>query len=578
MYSRMLVRNGLLFFVCIFFGCNAASASANQNPVAVPKLSINGASASRNVTVPKGVPVQVAIDFSESYDPDGWSNPLLGMFNSAYPSEGSSSGGGTGGRCIVTNFNSGYDIVSSFTNRVIHNPSSPSACNTTIGTVTFNGPVGTNSYVFANLIDIPGLRTNERASKVTVTIVNPRTSVDLRVNGSDGPLSIASGSSANLSWTSTNATSCAVASGGLVSTATSGSQSTGNIIASTTYSITCTGIGGSSSDSVTVNVSAQNRAPVAVAKLSVNRGAPSSTIRIDRSVPSTSIQGIATDSSDPDGWKTPGKGVSSGGKCEWSDRISTYNELPHFAVIRENPSSTDACNAGLGTWYWNKNVPLGTYTIDMLRITDASGAVSAVAKVTVIIEDSSVNQPSPTPCPWWNIFCSKPTPTPTPLITPTPSPATTSSAPVAIARFSINGGAPASNITVTRGVPVSVSLNAAASSDPDGWTTAGTGVSQGGKCEWNTNLDQSSPTSFKQTINNPASPAACNINLGTLTFNDAPGTYRYTLLRITDASGAKSVAGALDAKSNGFFHRIFSVIPAVHAKSIESAVSITILP
>jgi hypothetical protein len=66
---------------------------------------------------------------------------------------------------------------------------------------------------------------------------------------------VASGAATTLTWSSTNATSC-MASGGWSGTlATSGSQSTGALTQSTTYSLSCTGPSGTSSiASVTVNI------------------------------------------------------------------------------------------------------------------------------------------------------------------------------------------------------------------------------------------------------------------------------------------------------------------------------------
>jgi hypothetical protein len=67
---------------------------------------------------------------------------------------------------------------------------------------------------------------------------------------SASPLAIASGGSSVLTWNSTGATSCA-ATGGWINAvngvvATSGSQSTGPLTANTSYSLTCTGPGGTS--------------------------------------------------------------------------------------------------------------------------------------------------------------------------------------------------------------------------------------------------------------------------------------------------------------------------------------------
>lgn len=82
--------------------------------------------------------------------------------------------------------------------------------------------------------------------------------VDIKANGSNGPITIGFNSDATLSWTSANASSCGASGAWSGSKSTSGSQSTGNLTGSKTYIITCTGSGGSDSDSVTVNVQSQN--------------------------------------------------------------------------------------------------------------------------------------------------------------------------------------------------------------------------------------------------------------------------------------------------------------------------------
>jgi len=70
---------------------------------------------------------------------------------------------------------------------------------------------------------------------------------------SASPTSITQGNSSTISWTSINATSCTASNGWSGSKATSGSQSVSPLTA-TTYTLTCTGNGGNTSQSVTVNL------------------------------------------------------------------------------------------------------------------------------------------------------------------------------------------------------------------------------------------------------------------------------------------------------------------------------------
>jgi len=102
-------------------------------------------------------------------------------------------------------------------------------------------------------------------------------------------------------------------------------------------------------------------------------------------------------------------------------------------------------------------------------------------------------------------------------------------------------------LTVIRGQSVNlyffadkdVNRDDKASVDPEGWTDPDNGVSSGGYAEWNKDLNQGTPT-FEVKINNPSSAGSANIGPFSYTFNDAPGTYEYQVLRITDRKGAQS--------------------------------------
>src|SRR3989344_820954 len=83
----------------------------------------------------------------------------------------------------------------------------------------------------------------------------PAPSVDIKANGSDGPITIDFNSAATLSWSSSDTTSCSASGGWSGSKGLSGSQSTGALTSSVSFSILCSGEGGDSEDIVTVNVS-----------------------------------------------------------------------------------------------------------------------------------------------------------------------------------------------------------------------------------------------------------------------------------------------------------------------------------
>jgi len=83
----------------------------------------------------------------------------------------------------------------------------------------------------------------------------PPPTVDIKANGSNGPIKITYNTSATISWSSSNASSCSIpAPGGWFGL--SGTKTTANLTGTSIYKVMCTGPGGSASDSVTVNVTA----------------------------------------------------------------------------------------------------------------------------------------------------------------------------------------------------------------------------------------------------------------------------------------------------------------------------------
>ena len=86
-----------------------------------------------------------------------------------------------------------------------------------------------------------------------ITFTGPATPAPT-ISLSATPSSIGSGAASTLQWSTTNATACAASGGWSGSKPVSGSASTGVLLASATFSLTCTGAGGSASRSVTVTV------------------------------------------------------------------------------------------------------------------------------------------------------------------------------------------------------------------------------------------------------------------------------------------------------------------------------------
>jgi hypothetical protein len=75
------------------------------------------------------------------------------------------------------------------------------------------------------------------------------------------PSTVTKGSRATLSWSSSNASTCAASGAWAGTKALSGTQSTGSISANGTYTLTCTGAGGKAAQSTTVTVAASAAAP-----------------------------------------------------------------------------------------------------------------------------------------------------------------------------------------------------------------------------------------------------------------------------------------------------------------------------
>ena len=84
----------------------------------------------------------------------------------------------------------------------------------------------------------------------------PGTSPAPTVSLSAAPTTVAAGGSTLLTWSSSNASGCAATVGWSGAKATSGNQTINPVSATSTYTLTCTGSGGSTTRSVTVNVTA----------------------------------------------------------------------------------------------------------------------------------------------------------------------------------------------------------------------------------------------------------------------------------------------------------------------------------
>lgn len=127
----------------------------------------------------------------------------------------------------------------------------------------------------------------------------PAPTVDVTADGFQGPITVNSGSSVTLRWTTTNSPTACNASGAWSGAKATGGGSESRVVSSnSTFTIACSNSSGSGSDSVTVNVTAATSPPVVCAgsvsgskwsdtdnKLfDTANGLPGSTVRLDGGV------------------------------------------------------------------------------------------------------------------------------------------------------------------------------------------------------------------------------------------------------------------------------------------------------
>lgn len=129
------------------------------------------------------------------------------------------------------------------------------------------GPIGTNgSTAFSNVVQAVYRYTVQcanaagtTASDTVVVIVNPPPpTVDLKINGGNGPVTLVEPGGYTLSWTSTSAASCTASSSDTLWTGTVSATGTVSIsgagIGTHTYALSCTNVSGTASDTVTAYI------------------------------------------------------------------------------------------------------------------------------------------------------------------------------------------------------------------------------------------------------------------------------------------------------------------------------------
>jgi len=222
---------------------------------------------------------------------------------------------------------------------------------------------------------------------------------DLKVNGSDGPVTLKAPATFKLSW---NLDSYCLATGSWLDVKLkSGNQDmTVKKNGKYTYTLYCPGFG---TDSVEVNVAGGTGSnantglldslsgkntdelsgaplPVAQASLSTDKINYSSDIKVVKGK-STDIYIKAEGSSDETGsWSDL---MANGGRCLFNTKL--IKGTPQFDGMIESPLSPAACNAKLGTYTFNDEP--GTYQYGILKLQQSDDKFSNIAYVNITVEN-----------------------------------------------------------------------------------------------------------------------------------------------------------------------------------------------
>jgi hypothetical protein len=117
------------------------------------------------------------------------------------------------------------------------------------GTFTLSAPAG---KLFVSVLGRPATGADYATWGFELATPPPAPTLSLVAD----PTQVASGAASTLTWSAIDATSCAASGAWTGSRATAGSAGTGALLAASTFTLSCTGPGGSQMQSVTVNIAA----------------------------------------------------------------------------------------------------------------------------------------------------------------------------------------------------------------------------------------------------------------------------------------------------------------------------------
>ncbi len=263
-----------------------------------------------------------------------------------------------------------------------------------IGTYTWSAPGGSpttgSGSSFSTLYSTTGTKTVTVTSgslndTCSVTVTAPAPTADIKANGSNGPITIAYNTTANLTWSSTNTTSCSVSPGGYSGTSSSG-QPTSNLTINTTYTLTCTGPGGSASDSVVVNVNPPTPCAYNFSPTTVDSGG-SITVTVTTGDPTHTFYAAI------DSLPAPGSGTRTGLGNIILEAPNVTSDTTYLVAARDDVTKT-LCALTPGatntltviaplTWHLNQPIVASTQLSVLFSFTPASnGNIGLVVKNT----------------------------------------------------------------------------------------------------------------------------------------------------------------------------------------------------
>ena len=222
------------------------------------------------------------------------------------------------------------------------------------------------------------------SDSVSVTVVAPSTPV---VNITANPQSVSFDGSTQLQWSSSNVDTCTASGNWSGSRNASGSSNRNNLTSDRTYILTCSGAGGSASDSVTVSVGAAPPAAPEVT-LSANTTSVVSGDPITLSWSSTNADGC----------------IASG---DWSGSLGTSGSMARNNLLNDQ-TYTLTCNGPGGSANDSVSVIVTSGSTNTAPIADAGVDQYTTTGELIMLDGSGSDDPDGDPLSYAWTFVNKP--------------------------------------------------------------------------------------------------------------------------------------------------------------------------